>query len=103
MNKAPYVRNAPLLCLRARPRGDGIELVSDGSSVEWLPMSHVVSAQHLATTWNFHDPLVDALRGLLAAPADPGAIEQAQHVLGALDQAEHVASNLAESLPRQQS
>lgn len=87
MHEAPYVRNAPLLTVRTAPRGDGIQLVGGDWAVE-LGADLAAAARHLATTWNFHDPLVDALRALLAEPTDAGTAARAKQVLAALDRAE---------------
>ena len=90
MLEPPYVRNAPLLLVKAGgdPRvvelGFGevtLEVRSPDASAR---VDLVGTARALATAWNYHDPVVDALRALVAAPTDKSAIGQAQQVLAAL-------------------
>jgi hypothetical protein len=90
MHDLPYVRNAPLLSVGESVSSGAVELLCGDvaielrSSVGASRMNLESAAQHLTTTWNFHDPLVDSLRALAKAPQDNIAIKQAQRVLAAI-------------------
>jgi hypothetical protein len=90
MRDLPYVRNAPLLAIGANVSSEAVELVGGDVAIELRAsaeadrMDLASTARHLAKTWNFHDPLTDALRALATAPQDNDALTQAQRVLTAL-------------------
>ena len=90
MYDVPYVRNAPLLAVRAGLGSDGFELVGGHLAIGLSTSGQAgladleSTARHLATAWNLHDPLVDALRDLAETSHDDAAIRQARLVLAAV-------------------
>lgn len=92
--KPPYVRNGPLL------EADNRE--SSAKSIQWHLTPEAVLevrahgasqaeliADRLGRSWNFHDPLVDMLRALLAQPDSSTVRADAKLLLTDIDGAEN--------------